>query len=120
MVDYRWKAIAQGRLVADIYSILIGKKLKTKEIVAHARVGKSKPMPLSSGELSQCSPCEVVKNALPTSLANKLLEVMVEDTKQWIRGTWWMFGKEHIAPRSSAFFEFGDTGQVRSFEHLHI
>lgn len=90
-----------------------GGRVKAKEIVAYRKAGKSKPTSLSSKELSQLSPCEIVKNVLPTPLADKLLEVMVEDVKQWKSGTWWMFGKEYIAPRSSAFFDFRDFGQAR-------
>ncbi|GMH45684.1 hypothetical protein BSKO_13647 [Bryopsis sp. KO-2023] len=75
--------------------------------VASARFGggQAKAISLSEEELLEHSPCEVIRNALPVSLADSLLENIAEEAKNWIRGTWWMFGKDYVAPRSSAFYE---------------
>lgn len=60
--------------------------------------------PLTDAELRVLAPCEVVRQALPLKLANSLLRVLLSDCATWVRGTWYMAGKQHSAPRRSAYF----------------
>lgn len=65
--------------------------------------------PLMNDELRSLTPCEVVRDALPAKLANSLLKGLMSDAATWTRGTWYMGGKEHIAPRTSSYYTFHDT-----------
>lgn len=56
-------------------------------------VSQGPKVALSDAELAECSPCQLIRNALPTRLANSLLESVLEDTPNLVRGSWWMFGK---------------------------
>ena len=65
--------------------------------------------PLMNDELRSLTPCEVVRDALPAKLANTLLKGLMSDAATWTRGTWYMGGKEHTAPRTSAYYTLHDT-----------
>lgn len=67
------------------------------------------PLPLTDEQLRSLAPCEVVRNALPLKLANSLLKVLLADCETWVRGTWFMAGKQHSAPRRSAYYTLGST-----------
>ena len=66
-------------------------------------------LPLTDEQLRSLAPCEVVRNALPLKLANSLLKVLLADCETWVRGTWFMAGKQHSAPRRSAYYTLGST-----------
>ena len=66
-------------------------------------------LPVTDDELRSLTPCEVVRDALPAKLANSLLRTLLLDAATWTRGTWYMGGKEHVAPRSSAYYTLNDT-----------
>lgn len=86
-----------------------------RDVVAWRRLSHSRVAPLSAAELKASSPCEVVRNVLPERLSDKILKFMVDDKEEWVRGTWWMFGKEHVAPRSSALFQLTSDHLVGSY-----
>ena len=65
--------------------------------------------PLTDEQLRSLAPCEVVRNALPLKLANSLLKVLLADCATWVRGTWYMAGKQHSAPRRSAYYTLAST-----------
>ena len=65
--------------------------------------------PLTDEQLRSLAPCEVVRNALPLKLANSLLKVLLADCATWVRGTWFMAGKQHSAPRRSAYYTLAST-----------
>lgn len=65
------------------------------------------------------TPCEVVRNALPLNLANSLLKVLLADSASWVRGTWYIAGKQHSAPRRSAYYTLGST-EVKTLTVLSI
>ena len=65
--------------------------------------------PLMDDELRSLTPCEVVRDALPAKLANTLLKSLMSDAATWNRGTWYMGGKEHTAPRTSSYYTLHDT-----------
>ena len=69
--------------------------------------------PLTDEELRCITPCEVVRNALPLDLANSLLKVLLADSATWVRGTWYIGGKQHSAPRRSAYYQL-DSIQVKT------
>ena len=71
--------------------------------------GSSRQSPLTDEELRCMTPCEVVRAALPSTLANSLLKVLLADCATWVRGTWYMAGKQHSAPRRSAYYTLGCT-----------
>ncbi|KAL3142716.1 hypothetical protein ABBQ38_003017 [Trebouxia sp. C0009 RCD-2024] len=71
-------------------------------------------LPLTDEELRCVTPCEVVRNALPLKLANNLLKVLLADSATWVRGTWYIGGREHSAPRRSAYYTLGSTQEVES------
>ena len=64
---------------------------------------------LTDEQLRSLAPCEVVRNALPVKLANSLLKVLLADCATWVRGTWFMAGKQHSAPRRSAYYTLAST-----------
>ena len=68
--------------------------------------------PLTDAELRFLAPCEVVRTALPLKLANSLLKVLLADCATWVRGTWFMAGKQHSAPRRSAYYTLNSTQVV--------
>lgn len=68
--------------------------------------------PLADDELRSFTPCEVVRDALPLPLANRLLKLLLADCATWTRGSWYMGGKEHAAPRTSAYYTL-DSLQVQ-------
>ncbi|DBB16361.1 TPA: hypothetical protein ACH3X3_014656 [Trebouxia sp. C0006] len=70
--------------------------------------------PLKDDELRSLTPCEVVRDALPAKLADTLLKGLMSDAATWNRGTWYMGGKEHTAPRTSAYYTLHDTEDVSS------
>ena len=65
--------------------------------------------PLMDDELCLLTPCEVVRDALPAKLANTLLKDLMSDAATWTRGTWYMGGKEHTAPRTSSYYTLRDV-----------
>ncbi|KAA6425076.1 MAG: GRF zinc finger domain-containing [Trebouxia sp. A1-2] len=67
-------------------------------------------------ELRLLTPCEVVRDALPAKLANTLLKGLVSEAVTWNRGTWYMGGKEHTAPRTSAYYTLHDTKETASVQ----
>ena len=73
-------------------------------------------MTLTDDNLRSLTPCEVVRVALPAALANQLLKILLADSASWTRGTWYMGGKEHLAPRTSAYYSLQER-QVPAFEH---
>ena len=56
---------------------------------------------LTDDELRQRTPLEVVRIALPSELASRLLAALLQDHPNWEQGTWWMnseqalFGSTH-------------------------
>ncbi|KAL0051129.1 hypothetical protein WJX82_002462 [Trebouxia sp. C0006] len=74
--------------------------------------------PLKDDELRSLTPCEVVRDALPAKLADTLLKGLMSDAATWNRGTWYMGGKEHTAPRTSAYYTLHDTEEAKSV-HAH-
>ncbi|KAL0026669.1 hypothetical protein WJX79_002911 [Trebouxia sp. C0005] len=72
--------------------------------------------PLMDDELRLLTPCEVVRDALPAKLANTLLKGLVSEAVTWSRGTWYMGGKEHTAPRTSAYYTLHDTKETASVQ----
>ncbi|KAL3152126.1 hypothetical protein ABBQ32_001224 [Trebouxia sp. C0010 RCD-2024] len=71
-------------------------------------------LPLTDEELRCVTPCEVVRNALPLNLANSLLKVLLADSATWVRGTWYIGGKKHSAPRRSAYYRLSSTQEIVS------
>lgn len=71
---------------------------------------------LTDEKLSSLTPCELVRDALPIKLANKLLRILMSDGATWTRGTWYMGGKKHIAPRTSSYYSLQDA-QVCHTQH---
>lgn len=67
--------------------------------------GDQKPTPLTDDQLHDLTPCEVVRSALPRELADNLLRTLLHDSAAWSRGTWYMGGKKHDAPRTSSYYE---------------
>ena len=65
-------------------------------------------LPVTDDQLRSMTPCEVVRNALPAELANTLLRVLLADAANWTRGTWFIGGKEHVAPRTSSYYALQD------------
>lgn len=77
--------------------------------------------PLMDDELCSLTPCEVVRDALPAKLANTLLKDLMSDAATWTRGTWYMGGKEHTAPRTSSYYTLRDIEEatsVRAFDDI--
>ena len=80
--------------------------------LASAKLASSRQAtPVTDDELRSLTPCEVVRDALPVPLANRLLKLLLADCATWTRGTWYMGGKEHAAPRTSAYYTL-DSLQV--------
>lgn len=69
-------------------------------------------------QAEQLAPVSVQENSLPLSLANSLLQELNQAGPDWVRGTWWMFGKQHAAPRTSAYFNLPDAEVQSSFHAL--
>ncbi|DBA81837.1 hypothetical protein WJX77_008979 [Trebouxia sp. C0004] len=88
----------------------------SKESLASAKLTTNtrQATPLMDDELRSLTPCEVVRDALPAKLANTLLKGLISDAATWTRGTWYMGGKEHIAPRTSSYYTFPDTEEATS------
>ena len=79
---------------------------RTPSPLASAKfAGDSKPATLTDEQLRNVTPCEVVRSALPCELADHLLHVLLHDAAMWTRGTWFMGGKKHDAPRTSSYYE---------------
>ena len=78
------------------------------------KAGASSPLDarLSLTELEATGPVSVLENVLPSALASTLLQDLSHAGPDWVRGSWWMFGKQHAAPRTSAFFTL-PRGEVR-------
>ncbi len=76
--------------------------------------------PLMDDELRSLTPCEVVRDALPAKLANTLLKGLMSDAATWSRGTWYMGGKEHTAPRTSAYYTLHDTEVCSQASHVQL
>ena len=76
--------------------------------------------PLMDDELRLLTPCEVVRDALPAKLANTLLKGLVSEAVTWNRGTWYMGGKEHTAPRTSAYYTLHDTKVRSQASHVQL
>ena len=55
------------------------------------------------------TPCEVVRDVLPLQLSNSLLKLLLADSATWTRGSWYIGGKEHAAPRTSAYYTLDGT-----------
>lgn len=55
-------------------------------------------------ELEDAAPVSIIENVLPSALASTLLGELNEAGPHWVRGSWYLFGKQHAAPRTSAFF----------------
>lgn len=68
--------------------------------------------PLTDAELRSLAPCELIRKALPLKLADSLLKVLLADCATWVRGTWYMAGKQHSAPRRSAYYTLNSTQVV--------
>ncbi len=64
---------------------------------------------LSTEELEGLAPLSVDPQVLPPALADMLLRDLSQAGPDWVRGTWWMFGKEHAAPRTSAYFQISQA-----------
>lgn len=52
---------------------------------------------------------QVVRNALPASLATQLLDDLLRRSERYVRGQWFMFGQRHDAPRTSAYFNLREA-----------
>jgi len=76
--------------------------------------------PLKDDELRSLTPCEVVRDALPAKLADTLLKGLMSDAATWNRGTWYMGGKEHTAPRTSAYYTLHDTEVCSQASHVQL
>ena len=76
-------------------------------------------MTLTDDNLRCVTPCEVVRGALPAALATQLLKILLADSASWTRGTWYMGGKEHLAPRTSAYYSLQER-QVSAVQHENI
>ncbi len=76
--------------------------------------------PLMDDELRSLTPCEVVRDALPAKLANTLLKGLLSDAATWNRGSWYMGGKEHTAPRTSAYYTLHDTEVCSQASHVQL
>ena len=86
----------------------------SKQPLASAKFqsNRQQALTLSDADLRSVTPCEVIRDALPKSLANQLLEILLADAAGWTRGSWFLGGKEHFAPRTSAYYALQDR-QVR-------
>ena len=73
---------------------------------------------LTDEKLSSLTPCELVRDALPLKLANRLLRLLLSDGATWTRGIWYMGGKKHIAPRTSSYYSLQDA-QVCHTQHKY-
>lgn len=73
------------------------------------QAGSKKQIPLTDEQLRRLTPCGVVRNALPPKLANQLLQLLLGDSAMWNRGTWYIFGKKHDAPRTSSYYTLHKT-----------
>ena len=51
---------------------------------------------LTDDELRQRSPLEVVRTALPSELASRLLAELLQDQANWEQGTWWMNSEQAL------------------------
>ena len=73
------------------------------------QAGSKKQILLTDEQLRRLTPCEVVRNALPPKLADQLLQLLLGDSATWNRGTWYIFGKKHDAPRTSSYYTLHKT-----------
>ena len=48
------------------------------------------------------------------------LQDMLASADRWVRGKWFMFGKQHDAPRTSAAFRLDPEPQVRVMIHYAL
>ena len=71
------------------------------------QAGSKKQTPLTEHQLRDLTPCEIVRTALPSKLADKLLQTLLKDSATWARGTWYIGGKKHDAPRTSSYYSLG-------------
>ncbi|KAK9815974.1 hypothetical protein WJX74_000986 [Apatococcus lobatus] len=78
------------------------------EVTAQAKLKSPTPGPLTAtlslSELEETAPVSVIEDVLPANLASALLQELSHSGPDWVRGSWWMFGKQHAAPRTSAYF----------------
>ena len=51
---------------------------------------------LTDDELRQRTPLEVVRIALPSELASRLLAELLHDCPSWEQGTWWMNSEQAL------------------------
>jgi alkylated DNA repair dioxygenase AlkB len=61
-------------------------------------------------KLQRIAPATILRNALPTELANDLLQSLMDDCQSWTSCTWTVFGKQHTVPRSSAEYRLPKKG----------
>ena len=70
---------------------------------------------LTDDELQQRSPLEVVRVALPSELASRLLAELLQDQANWEQGTWWM--NSELALSGSNIYRSQPRGFILSY-HL--
>ena len=75
---------------------------------------------LADDELRRRTPLEVVRIALPSELASRLLAELLQDQANWEQGTWWMnsenalFGSNILRSQSRGSIVFSaDADRMR-------
>ena len=68
------------------------------------RTKGEKKRDISDDDVRTVAPALMVRGLLPCELAERLLRDMMEDSKDWKRGTWVVHGKTHVVPRTSKKF----------------
>lgn len=76
------------------------------------RAGSKAQIPLTDNELRNLTPCEVVRNALPPKSADQLLRLLIQDSPSFKRGTWYIGGKKHDAPRTSSYYALQNSKEL--------
>ena len=80
------------------------KRLPTQPITVFRN--QEKAQAISDEELPLHCPATLVRNALPASLANQLLQIMEMESRQWKQAVWNMDGMPRVASRRSHAYRF--------------
>eukprot|EP00438_Fugacium_kawagutii_P015917 Skav217898 [mRNA] locus=scaffold795:23654:24331:+ [translate_table: standard] len=77
------------------------------------RSGAGSDRAVSDVELSTLAPAHVVRKALPSQLADKLLaQLLLESQEAWQSSSWVIHGKTHTTPRTSAMYNLEESAQA--------
>jgi hypothetical protein len=78
------------------------------------RVEGRRTVTITEAQLEAETPCSIIFDALPDTLADSLLRTLLRERSAWPQNEWWVFEEKRLLKRRTATYDFHDEKEGRS------